>query len=382
MTINFKQPKYILPLLALPFLCLFFYVYHSSAGKTKKQAKTSSDFNASVGDVSPDVKKKELTDKLDAYRDTYKDADGNTAVNAIPSEKSADAGFNNNYSEQQKRTLDSINRAMKMKFGNSAAPPGITAQDRAMAEALNHINHPPKNTVAGSHPPVEKDPMQVFRQQMAYMDSIRKAEDPAYLAKQKELAKAKAAVAKPEEKPLTVTKADAALADFNTIRPDKDQTFIMAIIDENVTGYADSRIRLRLLEDIMAGGTLIRKGTYLYALVSGFSGQRVSLSVKSILYENQRLPVRLDVYDTDGLLGLYVPESQFRDFTKDLGNNTIQGVSIEDNGTGSAASQLLMSTADKMFESTSTAIAGAIRKDKAKIKYNSYVYLIDSQKSN
>jgi len=65
-----------------------------------------------------------------------------------------------------------------------------------------------------------------------------------------------------------------------------------------------------------------------------------------------------------------------------LGNNTIQGVSIEDNGTGSAASQLLMSTAGKMFESTSSAIAGAIRKDKAKIKYNSYIYLIDSQKSN
>jgi conjugative transposon TraM protein len=251
-----------------------------------------------------------------------------------------------------------------------------------MAEALNHINHPPKNTVSGSPPPVEKDPMQVFRQQMAYMDSIRKAEDPVYLARQKELAKAKAAAAKPEEKPLTVTKADVALADFNTIRPDKDQTFIMAIIDENVTGYADSRIRLRLLEDIVAGGTLVRKGTYLYALISGFSGQRVSLSVKSILYENKRLPVKLDIYDTDGLAGLYVPQSAFRDFTKDMGNNTIQGVSIEDNGTGFAASQFLMSTADKMFESTSSAIAGAIRKDKAKIKYNSYVYLIDSQKNN
>jgi len=382
MSINFKQPKYIMPLLALPFLILFFYVYHSSSAKNKKQVQHNAGFNASVGEVSPDIQKKELTDKLDAYRNTYKEADGNTAVNAIPSEKSADPGFNNNYSEQQKRTLDSINRALKMKFAGTAPPPGITAQDKAMAEALNHINHPPKN--AGSAPPsaVEKDPMQVFRQQMAYMDSIRKAEDPAYLAKQKELAKAKAAEAKPGEKPLTVTKADAALADFNTIRPDKDQTFIMAIIDENVTGYADSRIRLRLLEDIMAGNTLIRKGTYLYALVSGFTGQRVNLSIKSIIYENQRLPVKLDVYDTDGLLGLYVPESQFRDFTKDLGTNTIQGVSIEDNGTGSAASQLLMSSADKMFESTSTAIAGAIRKDKAKIKYNSYIYLIDSQKSN
>lgn len=381
MSINFRQPKYILPLVALPFLCLFFYAYHSSAAKNKKQVKTSIGFNTSVGDVSPDIKKKELTDKLDAFRNTYKEADGNTAVNAIPSEKSADPRFTNSYSEQQKRTLDSINRAMKMKFGTSP-PARISEQDRAMAEALNHINHQPKNEASAQSPTVEKDPMQVFRQQMAYMDSIRKSEDPAYLAKQKELAKAKAAQTKPEDKPLAVSKAAAGADDFNTIKPQKDERFIMAIIDENVTGYADSRIRLRLLEDIMAGNTLIKKGAYLYALISGFSGQRVSLSVKTILYENQALPVKLDVYDLDGLKGLYVPESQFRDFTKDLGNNTIQGVSIEDNGTGSAASQLLMSTTDKIFESTSSAIAGAIRKDKAKIKYNSYIYLIDSQKNN
>lgn len=381
MSINFRQPKYILPLVALPFLCLFFYAYHSSVAKNKKQVKTSIGFNTSVGDVSPDIKKKELTDKLDAFRNTYKEADGNTAVNAIQSEKSADPRFSNSYSEQQKRTLDSINRAMKMKFGTSP-PARISEQDRAMAEALNHINHQPKKEASAQTPSVEKDPMQVFRQQMAYMDSIRKSEDPAYLAKQKELAKAKAAQTKPEEKPLAVIKAGSVTDDFNSIKPQKDESFIMAIIDENVTGYADSRIRLRLLEDIMAGNTLIKKGTYLYALISGFSGQRVTLSVKSILYENQRLPVKLDIYDTDGLLGLYVPESQFRDFTKDLGNNTIQGVSIEDNGTGSAASQLLMSTTDKIFESTSSAIAGAIRKDKAKIKYNSYIYLIDSQKNN
>jgi hypothetical protein len=89
---------------------------------------------------------------------------------------------------------------MKLKFAGSALPPGITAQDRAMAEALNHINHPTK----AAAPLIEKDPMQVFRQQMAYMDSIRKSEDPAYLAQQKELAKAKAVDATPAEKPLSV----------------------------------------------------------------------------------------------------------------------------------------------------------------------------------
>ena len=91
------------------------------------------------------------------------------------------------------------------------------------------------------------------------------------------------------------------------------------------------------------------------------------------------MPVKLEIYDLDGLAGLYVPESAFRDFTKDLGTNTVQGVTIDGSGSGSVASQFAMSTVDKMFESTSSAIANMIRKNKAKIKYNSYLYLIDNQ---
>jgi conjugative transposon TraM protein len=135
-----------------------------------------------------------------------------------------------------------------------------------------------------------------------------------------------------------------------------------------------------LLEDIEAGGATVKKGTYLYALINGFSEQRVTLQVKSIFCEGKILPVKLDLYDTDGLPGLYVPESAFRDFTKDLGTNTVQGVTIDESGSGSAASQMLMSTVGKMFESTSSAIAGIIRKDKAKLKYNTYIYLIDNSK--
>lgn len=392
MTINFKQPKYILPLIALPFLCLFFYVYSSGVSPKKKETQRVAGINVSVGDVSPDIKKRKLEDKLDAYRNTYKESDGKTAVIPIPTEATANPALGNSGLSGQEKMLDSINQLMKMKYGASPGRgtgsayrrPGLSEQDKELAAALNNLSNRQKDKAADQSSTVQqkaKDPMEVFRQQIAYMDSIRKAGDPAYLAeKQKQQAKIKADAEelKSKEKLLEVVKADDTLFDFNTVMPKKNGAFIMAVIDENVTGYAGSRIRLRLLEDIKAGNTLVQKGTYLYALINGFSGQRVTLSVKSILYNNKLLPVKLDVYDQDGLQGLYVPESQFRDFTKDLGSSSIQGVSIEDNGTGSVASQMLMSTAGKMFESTSSAIAGAIRKDKAKIKYNSYIYLIDS----
>lgn len=387
MRINFKQPKYILPLILLPFLCLFFFVYHSGSAKQRVQAKPVAGFNGTVGEVAPDIQKEQLEDKLDAYRNTYKESDGMTPVTALPTEKSSDPAFGNTYNQKEKRMLDSINLVMQSRFAKHAAaiPPGhsYNSQDQAVAEALNSLAQrqqalKPKVTPAGRDVEGAADPMQLFKQQMAYIDSINQANDPAAKAARKKK-EALAKAGRSHEPALLVTKASVEVSDFNTVMPKKTDDFIKVVIDENVTGYAGSRIRLRLLDDIKAGSYLIPKDTYLYALISGFSGQRVLLSVSSILFDGKLLPVKLDVYDLDGLEGLYVPESSFRDFTKDLGNNTIQGVTIDNGGTGTATQQLAMSTLSKMFESTSTAIANMIRRNKAKIKYNSYLFLIDKQ---
>ncbi|TFF37672.1 conjugative transposon protein TraM [Mucilaginibacter psychrotolerans] len=379
MKIDFKQPKYVLPIILLPFFCLFFYTWHSGFSKPKETAKENMGLNGTVGDVSSDVRKKQLADKLDAYRNTYKEADGLTAVNVIPKENSSNPAYANDYSDEQKRRLDSIQQAMKMKFANGSGghKRADVGQDRRLTDAVNAMGYRQAsqhiNTTA---PPKEKDPMEIFRLQMAVMDSISRSNDPAYKEElKKKLAAENAAKLKQNQVKFTVEKADEVSKDFNTILPEKKAAFISAVIDENVTGYAGSRLRLKLLEDIKAGGTLIRKGTYLYAQVSGFSEQRVTLAITSILYDGKILPVKLDVYDLDGMPGLYVPSSAFRDFTKDLGGNSVQGVTIDGS---SGNSQFIMSSLDKVFQSTSSAIADLIRKNKAKLKYNSYLFLIDT----
>lgn len=374
MKINFKQPKYVLPLIVLPFLCLFFFVWHSGFSKPKKEAKQVVGLNGSVGNVSTDVRKKNLADKLDAYRNTFKQSDGLTAVTAIQKEPTSNAGFKDNYSDKEKKTLDSIDQAMKKKFAQQQ-PVVRTPHGNADQELANAISGMAKKQRAQPQQleQKEKDPLEIFKAQMAYMDSINKQNDPTYKAERlKKQAAEKAAQEKASEVNFTVVKASAGSEDFNTVKPPTDEQFIMATIDENETGYAGSRIRLRLLEDIKAGANLIPKGTYLYALISGFSEQRVKLSITSILSNSKILPVKLEIYDLDGMPGLYVPSSAFRDFTKDLGANTVQGVSIDGNSTG-----FIMSSVDKMFQSTSSAIAELVRKNKAKLKYNSYIYLID-----
>jgi len=374
MSINFKQPKYILPLILLPFLLLFFFVYRSNfAKKEKPAAKQVAGLNASVGEVAPAVKKKKLQDKLDAYRDHWKEGDGLTAVSAVPTEKSSNATYANDYTERQKRMLDSINQAMKKRYADKQKTDLPRPNDYAMVAALNNMKRqrePPASNVTTT-----KDPMQTFKMQMAFLDSMNKANDPAVKAeKQKAAAAEKTAKLKEAEIKLLVKKANSTAADFNTIEPNNHPDFIKVAIDENLTGFAGSRIRLRLLDDIVVGNSTVPKDTYLFALITSFSGQRVTLTIKSILFDGKILPVKLDIYDLDGLLGLYVPESAFRDFTKDAGTNVMQGVDIE-----SASGSFLVSAAGKLFESTSSAIAGMIRKNKARIKYNSYLYLIDNE---
>lgn len=371
MKINFKQPRYVLPLILLPFLCLLFYVWHSSAAKSTKAVTEKKGLKATVADVSPEVRKKQLADKLDAYRNTYKEADGRSAVTLIPTGSGDVLRQPARDADKEKKKLDSIDQLMKARFSQPRKP----TTDEAVAKAINQVAS--SRRAKAEHPDVpvkEKDPMDMFRQQMAYIDSFQKQNDPGFKAeKLKQEKAAQAAREKAAEVRLPVSKADAPSDDFNTLKPSKDDPFISAVVDENITVYAGSRLRLRLLDDIRAGNFAIPKGTFIYAEINGFSGQRVTLKVTSILSAGKILPVKLDIYDLDGMPGLYVPASAFRDFTKDLGSNSVQGISM-DNASGS----FVMSTMGKMFQSTSSAIADMIRKNKAKLKFNTYIYLIDT----
>jgi len=220
--------------------------------------------------------------------------------------------------------------------------------------------------------------MELFRKQMELVDSMGKANDPEYKQEQQRIKKSQQLEKQQQlQAPLSVNKASSVAAIFNTVTPEKDETFITAMIDQDIKGYAGSRLRIRLLEDMMAGKFLIKKGTYIYALITGFSGQRVNLSISSIMKGQHILPVQLDVYDHDGLPGLYVPASAFREFAKELGGNASQGINLQQVAENN--SQLVMSLVQKMFQSTSTAINKMVRQNKVKIKYNTLIYLIDRQ---
>lgn len=93
------------------------------------------------------------------------------------------------------------------------------------------------------------------------------------------------------------------------------------------------------------------------------------------MHKGSIIPIELKIYDQDGQVGLYVPNSAFREFSRDLAGSTSQGINI--NTVMENNSQLFMSTLQRMFQSSSSALSKHIRRNRAHIKYNSLIYLLD-----
>ena len=92
---------------------------------------------------------------------------------------------------------------------------------------------------------------------------------------------------------------------FNTLAENEPEPkLIKAIIDEDIKAVDGSRVRLRLLDDVEINDIVVPQGAYLYATMSGFGSQRVKGSIKSVLVGDELVKVNLSLYDTDGLEGL------------------------------------------------------------------------------
>lgn len=81
---------------------------------------------------------------------------------------------------------------------------------------------------------------------------------------------------------------------------------VKAMVFSDQTIVSGGRVGLRLLETITLRGRTITEGTRLYG-TANFGGQRVNILINQVQYEGRILPMKLTVYDMDGLSGIYVP---------------------------------------------------------------------------
>lgn len=169
---------------------------------------------------------------------------------------------------------------------------------------------------------------------------------------------------------------------FNTLAENEPvPSLIKAIIDEDIKAVDGSRVRLRLLDDVEINGVSLPKGSYLYATMSGFGQQRVKGTVKSLMVNDDLVKVNLTMYDTDGMEGLYVPNSSFRETAKDIAGGALDNsMTLNSNTSGmNNVAQWGWNAIQNAYQKTSSAISKAIKKNKVKLKYGTFVYLVNGR---
>lgn len=393
--LNFKQPKYIIPLIVLPFVMFFGYQGNQMLSKDDKKEIKKDELSTSLGETQDSI-----LSKNEAYDQFFEKKDDRTMLDGLDKENDSMNIYSDNLDAKQKRYIDSLNyvrkqqekrdNEMRKSYYNPTAPKysnddkdykrsadiirmlndggsGKTSQDKYDSRTAD--NYYKKDSS-------ENDPVKNLKKQMLMMDSLEKSRDPKFQAQYKAeqtLKKNKEKMEKFLNSSLTVKKAGIS-NEFYTISVKKEPNYVKAVIDEDIKGYLGSRIRFRLLEDVQAGRYVIPKGTILYGQISGFTLQRVNLNVVSVLVDGNILPINLSVFDIDGMQGLYVPASAFREMMRELGTNSVQGTTLE-----SGSESFFTSMASNLFSSASQTISNIIRKNKAKLKYNTYIYLINEK---
>lgn len=392
MKINFKQPKYIFPLVVFVPLCalVYFVMQTFGGGGDTQQAVATDRINMEL----PGANAEEAGDKMTEMSRRFGDEDAFTAVGAIGEEEKDKEELEHGYSEEELNRLDAA-EAERIRQQQE-----MEELERSLAESKKHINSyayggSATGTSTGNNRQddfardLEEIQRRSYQRQKAIESGLgfgnTEAEEAARKQRADSIAKVRMEEKERNRPNLVVKSSDTGAGKFHTVSaPDEaaEANLIRAMIDQTTKAREGTRLRFKLLDDVTVSGTKLRKGTYLYGTVTGFGGQRVRAAVTSILVGGKFIKVKLSVFDNDGMEGFYVPESAFRDFVKDAGASTVQqNINLESEdgyGSGISGEAIALQALQNMYNSATSAISSNIRKNKAKIKYNTVVYLINS----
>ncbi len=394
--INFKQPKYIFPVVIFVPLCaLVYFVMQTFGGGEDESKKVATD---RINMELPQANAEEAGDKLFEMSRRFGDEDAFTAVSKLGEEVTDDEMLDHGYSEEELNRIDAA-EAERIRQQQE-----LEELERSLAESRRHINsyaYGGANDFSnsnGSDPRGEyaRELEEIQRRSYERQKAIEVGlgigqpdpEEEARKQRADSIAKAKE-IEREKNRPMLVLKSQNTNAEkFNTVGNDfssDDSPLIRAMIDQTTKAHEGTRLRFKLLDDVTIRDVRLPKGTYLYGTVAGFGQQRVRATITSILVGSRFLKVNLSVFDNDGMEGFYVPESAFRDFMKDAGSSTVQqNISFESEsgyGSGISGEAIALQALQNMYNSATSALSANIRKNKAKIKYNTIVYLINSDEA-
>lgn len=395
--IDWRAPKYMLPAILYPLLLgagyFFFDLFDVELAEKPSGMQTTEYLNPELPQAQ--LRTDEIGGKYENMAKSYGKIQDYSAVENIDREQGAGTEeYDSKYTEQDLALLDeeaerrlqemqsqldkSRERGMAMANDSLTAPMSeeerLIRGEQRRQEALDELN----KALAEARLNGQKGMEEVREPQPAANDTLKAVGN---------VTENGDAVTQPPEDAGTQTVVKAKKpnsAYFNTLAENEPEpNLIKAIIDEDVKAVDGSRVRLRLLDEVEINGVILAKGSYMYATMSGFSQQRVKGTVKSLMVDDELLKVSLTLYDTDGMEGLYVPSSSFRETTKDIASGAMgSNMSINNGSYSNNVAQWGMQAIQNAYQQTTGAISKAIRKNKVKLKYGTFVYLVNSRENN
>lgn len=355
-----RQRRFLMlaPLLVLPFVTLFFWAV--GGGKTDKKVSAASQqkgFNLHLPDAH--LKSDKGVDKMAYYNraavDTAKSASGqntlfpgisDSGASAWPanSRQQPFAGVSQAYRDPNEakvyQKLDELNKALNKAGGETALrqvpSPVQTMPGSNAGIGSADVNRLEKMMLAMQ---TSGDSDQAMNQLNAVMDKILLAQHPerAKDTTKAQMQQASLPVAKVEPlSQVTLSGSDTSRAvskqsflGLSTVKAQthSQQNAFRAEIPSAQTLVSGATVKLQLDEDIMIGGAMVPRGSFIYGLAS-LNNERLNIIIHSIRNGNDILPVTLESFDEDGLAGLYIPGAITRDVAKQSADESINGIGV------------------------------------------------------
>lgn len=172
--------------------------------------------------------------------------------------------------------------------------------------------------------------------------------------------------------------SDRQNSGFRTVADNDESTgknSIRACINQTVTLTNGKELQLRLLEPIQVGDLLIPANT----LITGpcrIGGERLNVTITSIQYAGNIIPVQFQVYGTDGQIGISVPGNDAvtaaKEVASSLASSSGSSIMISDN----AGSQLAADMGKGLIQGASQFVSKKMSTVRVTIKAGYQVLLL------
>ncbi|MCU4176969.1 conjugative transposon protein TraM [Carboxylicivirga sp. N1Y90] len=312
---------FILPLLALPFVVLIFYILGGGQGQAsiKSANKTFNGANYQLPDANRNIK---IMDKKEAYQQ-METVETPTIVELNVDTTISDATI------QQVKNLDKQGATEvlmeRIKIQEERSRQALNeAQGSVSHESQNAQNISDAKRISGQRPPKAK------QKRHARSQPIELEELQDLLSEHEQLIRQK------DSMQMQLQEKQMVLNQYEKLHRRKQKGFevkikttsgfnknsnahqsLKAQIVEDSKVMTGNRIMLRLLNDTEINGQQIKANTLVYGLCKT-DNERLQIYISSIPKRDNFLAVKLSVYDMDGIKGLYVPDNVARKVYQDV----------------------------------------------------------------